>query len=89
MKALGEGKLREEKRRCGVYLSRGSGVVAMPLYMLYSALLLCTARSELCKVLCLILSLTFLFVYEISPEALNGFAPNSLGRRVWSLTQRV
>jgi len=27
----------------------------------------------------------FLFVYEISPELLNGFAPNSQGRRVWSL----
>jgi len=23
---------------------------------------------------------TFLFVYEISPESLNGFAPNSHGR---------
>jgi len=28
-----------------------------------------------------------LFVYEISPEPLNGFAPNSHGRRVWSLTR--
>jgi len=27
----------------------------------------------------------FLFVYEISLEPLNGFAPNSQGRRVWSL----
>jgi len=27
----------------------------------------------------------FLFVYEISQEPLNGFAPNSHGRRVWSL----
>jgi len=27
----------------------------------------------------------FLFVYEISPELLNGYAPNSQGRRVWSL----
>ena len=27
----------------------------------------------------------FLFVYEISPELLNDFAPNSHGRRVWSL----
>ena len=27
----------------------------------------------------------FLFVYEISPELLNGFAPKSHGRRVWSL----
>jgi len=28
----------------------------------------------------------FLFVYEIFPEPLNGFAPNSHGRSVWSLT---
>jgi len=27
----------------------------------------------------------FLFVYEISPELLNGCAPNSHGRCVWSL----
>ena len=46
-----------------------------------------TARSELHKVLFLALSITFLFVYEISPEPLNGFSPNSHGRRVWSLTQ--
>jgi len=26
-------------------------------------------------------------VYEISREPLNGFAPNSHGRRVWSLTR--
>jgi len=26
-----------------------------------------------------------LFVYEISREPLNGLAPNSHGRRVWSL----
>jgi len=26
-------------------------------------------------------------LYEISLEPLNGFAPNSQGRRVWSLTQ--
>jgi len=30
----------------------------------------------------------FLFVYEISREPLNGFAPNSHGRRVWSLARR-
>jgi len=30
-------------------------------------------------------SLWFLSVYEISPKPLNGFAPNSRGRRVWSL----
>jgi len=40
------------------------------------------------KVLVLALSVTFLFrlfVCEISPEPLNGFVPNSQGRRVWSL----
>jgi len=41
--------------------------------------------NELRKVLLLALSATFLFVYEISPEPLNGFAPNSQARRVWSL----
>ena len=41
--------------------------------------------NELRKVLFLALSATFLFVYEISPEPLNGFAPNSQARRVWSL----
>jgi len=46
-----------------------------------------TARSELRKVLFLVLSVTFLFVYEISPELPNGFAPNSQRRRVWSLTR--
>ena len=30
-----------------------------------------------------------LCVYEISRESLNGFVPNSQGRRVWSLAQRV
>ena len=29
----------------------------------------------------------FLFVYEISPEQLNGFAPNSDTRRVWSFAR--
>ena len=28
-----------------------------------------------------------LFLYEISREPLNGFAPNSQGRRVWSLAR--
>jgi len=45
-----------------------------------------TVCSELCKVLFLVLPLTF-FMYEISPEPLNGFAPNSHGRRAWSLAQ--
>jgi len=31
--------------------------------------------------------LCFFFVYEISLELLNGFAPNSHTRRVWSLTR--
>ena len=44
-----------------------------------------TARSELRKVLFLALSVTFLYVYEIYREPLNGFAPNSQGRRVSSL----
>ena len=43
--------------------------------------------SELRKVLFLALSVTFLFVYEISREPLNGFAPNSQGRRVWSIAR--
>jgi len=46
-----------------------------------------TARSEVCKVLFLALSVTFLFVYEISSEPVNGFAPNSPGRRAWSLAR--
>ena len=33
------------------------------------------------------LSVTLLFVYEIPWELLNGFAPNSHGRRVWSFAQ--
>ena len=49
--------------------------------------LVCTACSELRKVLFLALSVTFLFVYEISWEPLNGFAPNSQERRVWSLAR--
>jgi len=49
---------------------------------------LVTARSELRKVLFWALSVIFiLFVYEISREPLNGFAPNSHGRRVWSLAR--
>jgi len=32
-------------------------------------------------------SVVSLFVYEIRRELLNGFAPNSHGRRVWSLAQ--
>jgi len=46
-----------------------------------------TARSELHKVLFLALFVTFLFVYEISPEPLNGFVINSQGRHAWSLAR--
>ena len=48
---------------------------------------LVTARSELRKVLFLALSVTFLFAYEISWETLNGFAPNSHRRRIWSIVR--
>jgi len=41
-----------------------------------------TARSELREVLFLALSVTFLFVHEISRKPLNGFATNSHGRRI-------
>jgi len=47
-----------------------------------------TAYSELRKVLFLVLSVCdFFFVNEISWEPLNGFAPHSHGRYVWSLAQ--
>ena len=55
--------------------------------LLVSVYSVVTARSELRKVLFLVLSLTFLFVYKISREPLNGFAPNSQGRRGWSLAR--
>ena len=48
-----------------------------------------TVRSELHKVLFLVAVCDFfvcLFMYDISLEPLNGCAPNSHGRRVWSLT---
>ena len=41
-----------------------------------------TARSELRKVLFLALSVTFLFMNEMSRELLNELAPNSQRRRV-------
>jgi len=50
-----------------------------------SQAIIITARSELQKVL--IWRRGFLFVYEISREPLNGFAPNSQGRRVWSFAR--
>jgi len=46
-----------------------------------------TACRELWKVLFLVRSVTVLFVYEISREPLNGFVPNSQGRRIWSLVR--
>jgi len=49
----------------------------------------CSELSKLRKVLFVALSVTFLFVYEIPREPLNGFAPNSQGRRVWSLAHKV
>jgi len=50
------------------------------------AVCLITTCSELRKVLFLTPSVSvFWFVYEISREPLNVFAPNSQGKRVWSL----
>jgi len=37
----------------------------------------------------LALSVTFLIVYEIFRETLNGFVPNSQGRRVWTLALTI
>jgi len=51
---------------------------------------LITACSELWKVLFSVpLVCGFLFVYEISWNPLNGFAPNSHGRHAWSSLRRV
>jgi len=47
------------------------------------------ARSELRKVLFFVSSVCGFFLYAISREPLNGFAPNSHERRVWSLARRV
>jgi len=44
-------------------------------------------RKVLFLALWLVCFLFFLFVNQISPEPLNGFAPNSHGRRVWSLAR--
>jgi len=55
-------------------------------YNIFSCLMI-TTYSELHKVLFRALSVTFLFVYEISRELLNGFALNSQGRHVWSLAR--
>jgi len=56
-------------------------------YVIVIITVIFTTYSELHEALFLALSVTFLFVYEISPEPLNGFVPNSQGRRVWSLAQ--
>ena len=61
--------------------------VSSNMMMMIPTMTLITACSGLHKVPILALSLTFLFVYEISHELLNGFAPNSHGRLVWSLAQ--
>jgi len=42
-----------------------------------------TAEGSVFGAVCL----CFLFVYEIYREPLNGFAPNSRGRRIWSLVR--
>jgi len=55
-------------------------LVIRALFVAYSGSDFVTARSELRKVLFLAL---WLFVYEISREVVNRFAPNSHGRRVW------
>jgi len=51
--------------------------------------ILFTARSELWNWFCLLAPSVggFLFVYEIARKPLNGFVPNSHGRRVWSLAR--
>ena len=60
------------------------GLVTGPFLLSISVFV--TARSELLKVLFLAQSLCgVLFVYEISREPLNRFAPNSYRRRVSSL----
>jgi len=38
----------------------------------------------ICATFCFRRPWTFLFVYEISLEPLNGYVPNSQGRRVWT-----
>jgi len=66
-----------------------------PLIVFFLKRILCqwqqivTTLSKLWRVLFLAPSVCgfCLFVYEISPERLKGFAPNSHGRRVWSRTQ--
>jgi len=40
-----------------------------------------------CVRFCFWRSETFLFVHDVSREPLNGFVPNSLGRRIWSLAR--
>ena len=57
------------------------------MFVRWNLLWIIAARSELRKVLFLALSETFLSVYEICREPLNGFATYSHGRRVWSLAR--
>ena len=53
----------------------------------FSSVNIFAARSQLHKVLVLAMSVTFLLVYEISLESLNGFALNPQEIRVWSLAR--
>jgi len=53
--------------------------------VLYSYLL---PHAVNCGRFCFWRRLCSLFVYEISREPLNGFAPNSQERRIWSLARR-
>jgi len=71
-------------------LSRGSLVLEYDFYVTLSIIFkVITACSELRKVLFLAQSVCgFLFVYEISWKPLNGLAPNSYGRRLWSLAHK-
>jgi len=60
------------------YLASDTSIVSAVCMFMYSVLKIFTTRSELQKVLFLVPSVCgFLFVYEISLESLNGFAPNS------------
>jgi len=74
------------KENRNIFSLRNSAVNLLPLYRFQ--LRVFTARCGLRKVLFLAPSAcVFLFVYEMSREPLNGFAPNSHGRCVWSLAR--
>ena len=66
--------------------------VIVPALKFFVVLIFFTTHSKLRKVLFLALSdffVCFLVVNQISLERLNGFAPNSQGRRVWSSLGQV